>query len=175
MCFPLFLTKRYWNQENVHTAHLVPRRLGESVVEYLVGKHAGLRLNKPDHCLLIHREVEKYFDDFSLVLIPVDKSEYPIKRWMLYCSNDTALNKDMASNTVRDYHRVELEFKNDARPASQFPYMAFSLAVMYNKHWRRKGWENHIAFSSKMDPFATPGKYQRQSMSLVFHRLCGGF
>lgn len=54
------------------TVHIVPRRLGPAVADYIFGACAGSLLNTADNYLIVYISVEANFDHGNFVLLPAD-------------------------------------------------------------------------------------------------------
>ena len=167
------ITQCFHDQVNVHAAHIVPHALGPELVDYIFGSGSGSRLDTADNCLLIHEYVERAFDNGSFVLLPVDASETPILRWKVQITNLSAINTDMGRGTLKDLDGKEVSFKNDNRPASRFLYYHFVVTLLRNKRDRQPGWEKILTELPTGKPFATMGRYMRDSMLLTLAKNAG--
>ena len=123
--------------------------------------------------ILIHESVERAFDKVVFVLLPVDSEEQPIKRWKIQLINDSAVDTDMGRTTLKSLNGTEVDFKTEARPASRFLYYHFVVSLLRNKLYRQPGWETYLTELPTGRPFATPGKYLRESMLLTLARHAG--
>ncbi|KAM0802259.1 hypothetical protein BDR22DRAFT_887507 [Usnea florida] len=115
------ITQRYWPQEEVRAAHLVPQSLGPELAEYVFGSGSGLRMDTSDNCLLMHISAERSFDNGNFVLLPVDANETPILRCKIQLTNTAAVNSPVGGETLKDL---------DGKPfATMRPYMRESMLV----------------------------------------------
>lgn len=167
------ISQGFFDQENVRAAHIVPYALGPELVDYIFGSGSGSRLDTADNCLLIHESVEKAFDNGNFVLLLVDASETPILRWKVQITNLAAANTDMGRTSLKDLDGMEVSFKNDNRPASRFLYYHFVVTLLRNKRDRQPGWEKFSTELSTGKPFATMGRYMRESMLLTLAKSAG--
>lgn len=167
------VSQDYFDQVNVRAAHIVPHALGPELVDYIFGSGSGSRLDTSDNCLLMHQVVERAFDNGNFVLIPVDANESPILRWKVKVTNLSAVNTDMARGLLKDYDGKEISFKNDNRPASRFLYYHFVVTLLRNKKDRQPGWEKFCTELPTGKPFATMGRYMRESMLLTLAKSAG--
>ena len=167
------ISQDYFDQENVRAAHIVPHALGPELVDYIFGSGSGSRLDTADNCLLMHEYVEKSFDNGNFVLLPVDASETPTRRWKIQITNLAAINTDMGRTSLKDLDGKEVFFKNDNRPASRFLYYHFVVTLLRNKRDRQPGWENFSTELPTGKPFATMGPYMRESMLLTLAKSAG--
>ncbi len=167
------ISQDFFDQENVRAAHIVPHALGPELVDYIFGSGSGSRLDTAANCLLIHKSVAKAFDNGNFVLLPVDASETPIRRWKVQITNLAAFNTDMGRTSLKDLDGKEVSFKNDNRPASRFLYYHFVVTLLRNKRDRQPGWENFSTELPTSKPFATMGPYMRESMLLTLAKSAG--
>jgi hypothetical protein len=72
--------------------HIVPQHLGIELADYIFGLGGGSRLLTADKCLLMHRIVERSFDNGNII-IPVAKQEELIRRWKIIFTNKAAKNQ----------------------------------------------------------------------------------
>lgn len=75
--------------------------------------------------------------------------------------------------TLNDYDGKEIKFKNDNRPASRFLYYHFIVTLLRNKKNRQPGWERFSTELPTGKPFATMGRYMRESMLLTLAKNAG--
>ncbi|KAF7506279.1 hypothetical protein GJ744_012087 [Endocarpon pusillum] len=168
------ISQDYFDAEWMRAAHIVPRRLGSGVVDYIFGSGNGSRLNTTDNCLIIHVNVERSFDNGSFVLVPADPKESPIKRWKIQMTKLSAKHKDLGKKTLAERDGDELVFKNDNRPAARYLYFHFVITLLRNKRDRQPGWEKYYTELRTVEIFATPGPYIRKSMLSALARNIGG-
>ena len=159
--------REYFPVSTVRAAHIVPRQLGPELMEYIFGSGSGLRLDSADNCLLLERNVEEAFDSGNFVLIPVNTDERPILRWKIKITNQAAINTRMWTGRLGEFDNQELIFKNENRPASRFLYYHFVVTLLRNKRDRQPGWEQYLMELPTGKPFATTGRYMRESMLLA--------
>lgn len=167
------ISQDYFDQTNVRAAQIVPHALGPELVDYIFGSGSGSRLDTSDNCLLIHNTVERAFDNGNFVLTPVDASETPILRWKIQITNLAATHTDMGRVSLKDLNGKEVSFKNDNRPASRFLYYHFVVTLLRNKRDRQPGWEKFSAKLPTGKPFATMGRYMRESILLTLAKNAG--
>ncbi|MCJ1427026.1 hypothetical protein MMC29_004929, partial [Sticta canariensis] len=167
------ISQDYFDEQWMKTAHIVPHRITPSVVDYIFGLGSGSRLNTADNCLMIHSTVEHQFDNGTFVLLPFDPNESPIKSWKVQMTNIGAKNVDMGRMKLAALDGKCLSFKNDNRPAAGFLYYHFVVTLLRNKRDRQPGWEKYWVELPTGKPFATPGRYFRQSMLLTLAKSAG--
>ncbi|KAL8774780.1 MAG: hypothetical protein Q9209_000719 [Squamulea sp. 1 TL-2023] len=164
------IAKDYFMPSSMKTAHIVPNSLGPELVDYLFHPGSSSRLHTADNALFVYRDVETSMDNGNFVILPVDATEKPIKRWKIQMTNNAAANSDMGRKTLKELHGTELIFKTDARPAARFLYYHFVITLLRNKRNRQPGWEQYLKELPTGRPFATMGPYLRRSMLMVLAR-----
>lgn len=167
------ITGKWLYRELVKTANIVPLFQNlHSMSEIIFGKESK-SLDGPWNALLLSFQVKKWFDQYSLVIIPVDSSEPHPTRWKVeVISSDInnvpvepwSLNSNMVGS---DLHGRELKFHTRGRPASQFLYFYFITALIRMKNYGRKDWRDIWAKYYTQRPFPTPGNYMRKSILLA--------
>ena len=167
------ISRLYHDQSQVRAVHIVPHALGPELVDYIFGSGSGLRLDTVDNCLLVHEYVEKALEDGNIVLIPVDASERPIRRWKIQMTNSGATEKILPEVTLSGLDGKEVLFKNDNRPAVRFLYYHFIMTLLRNKRNRQLGWKKYSVELPAGRPFAAMGPYMRESMLLALVRAAG--
>ena len=167
------VSQDYFDQSDVRAAHIVPHTLGPELVDYIFGAGSGSRLDTADNCILMHRTVQRAFNNGNFVLVPVDASEIPILRWRIQMTNLAALNTDMGKVTLKELDGKEVMFKNDNRPASRFLYYHFVVTLLRNKRDRRQGREKYLVELPTGRPFAAVGPFLRESMLLALAVMAG--
>lgn len=167
------ISQDYFDQTNVRAAHIVPHALGPGLVDYIFGTGSGSRLDTSDNCLLMQDSVERAFDNGNFVLLPVDASESPILRWKIQITDLAAMHTDMGRVSLKDLNGKEVSFKNENRPASRFLYYHFVVTLLRNKRDRQPGWEKISAELPTGKPFATMGRYMRETVLLTLAKNAG--
>ncbi|KAK0728447.1 hypothetical protein B0T26DRAFT_748667 [Lasiosphaeria miniovina] len=120
-------------------------------------------------------QIEKWFDSYHLLIVPVDATENPITRWKVDVISSDIRNisyigpKDLGG----DLDGKELQFRNDKRPVSRFMYFHFIMALIRIKDVKRQRWQDVWARYYQQRPFPTPGNYMRQSMLLALATYFG--
>jgi hypothetical protein len=143
----------------------------DQLAEILFGTQSD-SLEKGGNALLLLSQIKSWFDKYCVVVVPVDPSETPIRRWRI-----DVITPDI-KNTVYDYHdgkrftgkeldRKELVFLGERRPVSGFLYFHFLMALVRIKDIGRNEWESTWARYYEQRPFPTPGNYMRRSMLLA--------
>lgn len=167
------IAKDYFPKTTVVAAHIVPYSLSKGIAEYLFGNGSEARMNTPDNRLMISKEIEYSMDHHQFVLIPVDRTESPLKRWKLHITMDDARKKLLYPNRfLGDLDGSELKFMNDSRPAARFLYYHFLMTIMVCRDRQKAGWEKNMKLLSGK-PFATWGRWLRTSVMLSLARTAG--
>jgi len=145
------VSRTWFKQTSMKAAHIVPASLGAECVDYVFGNGAGSRLFSPDNGLVLHSMVETAFVAGSFVLVPVDASESPIRRWKIRLTNEAARNEvfygppsslspDRPSVVkLHELDGTELEFRSAHRPAARFLYYHFDMTLLRSKYYRQPG------------------------------------
>ena len=79
----------------------------------------------------------------------------------------------MGKVTLKELDGKEVVFKNNNRPASRFLYYHFVVTLLRNKRDRQQGWERYLVDLPTGRPFATIGRYLRESMLLALAKMAG--
>ena len=118
---------------------------------------------------MLRRSVERLFDKGCFVLIPTDAKEQPRKSWTIRITTSDSLHHLVGKRErpLADFEGETLEFKNDNRPASRFLYYHFITTLSLARRNRKHGWERVVSDLPTGRPFATPGRYMRDSMLLA--------
>ena len=104
----------------IQAAHIVPYCIGEELPGYLFGSDQGLRLYRPDNCLMMHEYIEQAFDNGNITIFPVDTGTRPVLRWKTLFVNQDARNQR------QDYWRARR--KGDYLPDR--PETGFSIPLL---------------------------------------------
>jgi hypothetical protein len=170
------LTGQYCGPTRIKAAHIVPCSLGEELACYIFGPGQGLRMNRPDNCLMMHMDVEKAFDQGNITLFPIDATARPVLRWKIILINQDARNQPLDLKTVEtvgDLNGKEVIFLTDQRPASRFLYYHFIMSLLLCRARGNPGWEALWLQYGKTEPWSTPGRYLRESMLSALTRCVG--
>ncbi|KAG6018358.1 hypothetical protein E4U43_002516 [Claviceps pusilla] len=149
-------------------AHIVPFFLdNDSISEILFGEWAP-SIKKPGNALLLSEKLEIWFDQYHIVVVPVDTNENPITRWRTDVISDSILHAHCYPDiTARDIDGKELTFLNANRPAARFLYFHFIMALLRIRDLQREGWQTTWARYYTQRPFPTPKPYIRESMLIA--------
>jgi hypothetical protein len=155
----------YLPPELVSAAHIFPYNLGEKIMMQVFGDQSANELFSARNGLLLTERVERKFDSFLLVIVPVDP-KVP-GRWKIRIL-DKSIRKqkiwdwDFAKGvTFGDIDHKELQFKGFARPAARYLYFHYTIAVMTaSRKGSTDGWLQEMGENC----WATPGAYLRSQM-----------
>ncbi|KAI2615196.1 hypothetical protein GGR54DRAFT_301656 [Hypoxylon sp. NC1633] len=149
-------------------AHIVPFFFdNESLGEILFGERAP-SLDRAGNALFLQRNIERWFNKYHLVVVPLDASEHPITRWRTDILNPSILNVPFSgSHTAAQLDGKELQFLNDKRPVSRFVYFHFVVALLRIRDIRSGDWRDIWARYYEQRPFPTPTPYMRRGMLLA--------
>lgn len=167
------VSHQYLESQDMKAAHIVPRRLPPSFLDYIFGNGNGSRLHTADNCLIVHQTVERHFDNGDFVIIPADPSEQPIMTWKIQVTKDSAINAGMGTERLGKINGRHLKFMNNKRPAARFLYYHLIMTLLINKRNRQPGWEKYLVELPSKKLFARPGRYLRNSMLLTLAKSAG--
>ncbi|KAK3360846.1 hypothetical protein B0T24DRAFT_123940 [Lasiosphaeria ovina] len=162
---------RWLTPEYVKAAHIVPFFLdSDEIGEILFGSRAP-SLRRAGNALLLSNTIEKWFDIYHLLIVPVDSTETPITRWKVDIISPNIRNSyyliGLGDDLGKNLDGRELQFQNNNRPVSRFMYFKFIMALVRIKDIKRQGWQDIWARYYQQRPFPTPGNYLRRSMLLA--------
>jgi hypothetical protein len=170
------LLDEYFPAGDVVTAHIVPARLGPELVDYIFGEGIGSRLFRSENSILMHKALERAFDNANIVLVPVDRTESPIRRWKIVVSNRSAKKQPLVlvnTKTLGDVDGKEIRFLTGHRPASRFLYFHFVISLLRGRAYRQPGWETALEDLKSGYPWPTPGAYLRSTMLIALAKVLG--
>jgi hypothetical protein len=152
----------------IKASHIVPSLPNsESIGEMLFGSRAE-SLKRAGNSLLMSSTIKHWFDDFHLVVVPVDAAEAPITRWRTDVISPNIQNCLYSMGQyIRDLDGKELVFLDEKRPVPRFLYFRFIMSLIRIKDIKHRAWQNVWARYYEQRPFPTPGNYMRQSMILA--------
>ncbi|CAH0034434.1 unnamed protein product [Clonostachys rhizophaga] len=156
------------SQDQIKTAHIVPSWLDDETIGSVLFGTRSTGLAQPANSLLLHQIIQRWFDKYQVLIVPVDTMERPIKRWKIdVISTDIANVRLYPGKAGGDLDGQELTFLNDNRPASGFLYFRFIMTLVRIKDMRTRGWETVWSKYYANRPFPTPTPYMRKSMLLA--------
>ncbi|KAI9768415.1 MAG: hypothetical protein M1839_004112 [Geoglossum umbratile] len=169
------ITDAYFHPKLVKAAHIVPANMGLALVDYALGDGSSSRLFTPDNGMLMHTLIEGAFDSGLFVLLPLDATVRPIRRWKIAVLGKDAMKHKLGLHiqTLGDLDGKEVKFLTNHRPASRFLYFHFIVTLLRCREYRRPGWETMWEQFRTGCPWPTPGSYLRRSMLLTLARMVG--
>ncbi|KAG6123845.1 hypothetical protein E4U12_000574 [Claviceps purpurea] len=158
----------WFHEDDIKAAHIVPYFLDfEGVGELLFGERAQ-SLKRAGNALLMSKRIEGWFDNYHLVIVPVDVTENPITRWRTDIISPSIMGAQYNGLLcASELDGRELTFHNEKRPVSRFLYFHFFMALVRIKDIKRIGWQDTWARYYGQRPFPTPGPYLRKSMLMA--------
>ncbi|KAG5955627.1 hypothetical protein E4U58_007004 [Claviceps cyperi] len=116
------------------------------------------------------KQIEGWFDNYHLVIVPVDVTENPITRWRTDVISPYIMKERYSGGEfrARELDGRKLIFHNEKPLVSRFLYFHFFMALVRIKDTKRKGWQDTWAKYYGQRPFSTPGPYLRKSMLMAF-------
>jgi hypothetical protein len=170
------LTGEFSRAFKVKTAPIVPYFLREELACYIFGAGQGLRLNRPENCLMMNRDIEQAWNNGNITLFPVDPTTRLVLRWKIILVNQDARNEVLDMKTVErvgDLDGKEITFLTEQRPASRLLYYHFVMSLLLCRARGNPGWEALWLQYGKTEPWSTPRRYMRQSMLAALSRCVG--
>ncbi|KAH7010033.1 hypothetical protein EDB80DRAFT_714379 [Ilyonectria destructans] len=76
--------------------------------------------------LLLSGHISRWFDSYHLLVLPIDATETPTRRWR----TDVISSDIQNSPYTAEHNGKELVFLNDKRPVSRFLYFHFVMALV---------------------------------------------
>jgi hypothetical protein len=153
----------------IRAAHIVPASLGAELADYIFGAGTGSRLFSADNCIMMWYGLEKAFDNGNFVVVPVDSTERPIRRWKTVIINSGSRNQPLdlpALSRLGLLDEKEIEFPTTHRPAARFFYYHFLMSLLRCRYYQQPGWDVVWEKMKGGQPWPTPGRYLRKSMLL---------
>uniref|UniRef100_A0A8H7MZ86 Uncharacterized protein n=1 Tax=Bionectria ochroleuca TaxID=29856 RepID=A0A8H7MZ86_BIOOC len=94
--------------------------------------------------LSLHREIEKWFGTYKLVILPNDPEETPIRRWKTAVISSQLNSERFAGREtlVSAFDSQELVFNGEERPVAEFAYFHFVMALVRAKMLNYEGWRD---------------------------------
>ncbi|CAG9949657.1 unnamed protein product [Clonostachys rosea f. rosea IK726] len=128
--------------------------------------------------LSLHREIEKWFGTYKLVILPNDPEETPIRRWKTAVISSQLNSERFAGREtlVSAFDSQELVFNGEERPVAEFAYFHFVMALVRAKMLNYEGWRDVWAEYWISPPFPRGSLYMRECMlfALFTHfSFCG--
>ncbi|KAG6044708.1 hypothetical protein E4U17_000463 [Claviceps sp. LM77 group G4] len=159
---------RWLPKHDTIAAHIVPFFLDfDCIGEVLFGERAQ-SLDRAGNALCMAKQIERWFDNYHLVIVPVDGTEDPITRWRTDVISPSIMNAKYSGEfRCRELDGKELTFHNEKRPVSRFLYFHFFMALICIRDTKRIGWQDTWAKYYDQRPFPTPGPYLRKSMLMA--------
>ncbi|KAI9767944.1 MAG: hypothetical protein M1839_004308 [Geoglossum umbratile] len=170
------VTGEFFPDNTVKAAHIVPASLGTELATYIFGEEKGTRIFSVDNCLILHTDIERAFDNGNIVILPVDLTKTPIRRWRVALVNDSCRNQGLymkSVNILGDLDGKELVFQTQQRPAARFLYYHFVVTLLRCRQYKQPGWERVWAMLKTNRPWPTPGPYLRRSMLMALAQAVG--
>ncbi|KAL7914913.1 hypothetical protein GGI35DRAFT_435561 [Trichoderma velutinum] len=159
-----------WYRYDQQVAHIVPLLIDANKLEEIIFGSISESVQRPANALLLGGGISGLLECYRIVIVPVDSSETPIKRWrtdLLFpsmkdypCGNDENWNKIY----IRDIEGKELSFLGERRPSPKFLYFHFIMALIRLKDCGYDGWRQIWACYYEQRPFPPAGNYMRTAM-----------
>ncbi|KAG6117167.1 hypothetical protein E4U14_008051 [Claviceps sp. LM454 group G7] len=131
----------WFHGDDIKAAHIVPYFLDfEGVGQLLFGERAQ-SLDRAGNALLMSKRIERWFDNYHLVIVPVDVTENPTTRWRTDVISPSFMGAQYNGLLcASELDGRELTFHNEKRPVSRF--LCFHLALVRIRDIKRIGWQD---------------------------------
>ncbi|KAG6087021.1 hypothetical protein E4U15_000202 [Claviceps sp. LM218 group G6] len=148
----------WFHEDDIKAAHIVPYFLDfEGVGQLLFGERAQ-SLDRAGNALLMSRRIERWFDNYHLVIVPVDVTENPTTRWRTDVISPSIMGAQYNGLfCASELDGRELTFHNEKRPVSRFLCFHFFMALVRIRDIKRIGWQDTWARYYGQRPFPTLG------------------
>jgi len=163
------ILKEYAPSGNRTAAHIVPHSIGYTNAGYLFGdRDRGSEfIWSMGNGLVMDSGLETLFDKGDFVLVPITAEPGKPSCWRFDLMNEKLRTYHLPSMTgARTYGEldgIELEFKNNNRPAHRFLYYHFVSTLLRYMRYEKPGWAVRVILPTGKI-WATPGPYLRKSM-----------
>ncbi|KAI9779944.1 MAG: hypothetical protein M1839_007100 [Geoglossum umbratile] len=130
------ILKEYASSDERTAAHIVPHSIGYTNAGYLFGdRDRGAEfIWSMGNGLVMDNNLEKKFDKGDFILVPITVEHGKPSRWRFILMNEKLRTHGFASmaggRKYGDLDGMELEFKNNNRPAHRFLYYHFVLTLL---------------------------------------------
>lgn len=155
---------------NLGPARIVPFLIAANKLEELIFGSVSESVQHPANALLLGGAVRDYLEAYKIVIVPVDNSETPIKRWridLLFPSLGDyrcGLGENWDKTRLKDLDGKELSFLGERRPSPRFLYFHFIMALLRLKDCGSDGWQQIWARYYEQRPFPPTNNYMRKAM-----------
>lgn len=154
-------------------APIVPHSFPLGLADYLFGPDSATRIHSTDDTMIMHPWLKSQFEQHNFVLVPVDPTETPLKRWKIVVTMDDGHGfRKGCLVRMADLDGRELVFKNNARPAARFLYYHFLISIIICSAKKKTSHEWLMKLMSGK-PFGTWGKWVRKSVMVAMARQLG--
>ncbi|KAI9769910.1 MAG: hypothetical protein M1839_003311 [Geoglossum umbratile] len=171
------IARRYHDPLERPAVHIFPFSLGMGTVGTIFGADGIRDSVSPRSGLIMSSSLERRFERHLITLVPASKELMPdgsIKRWKIVVT-DRDVEKwrfDELWCSMGDLNGVELEFKSDCRPKTQFLYFHYVIALLRaRKQNHTPGWLAWAA--SNKFPWVVPGRYISENLLFVLVQQAG--
>ncbi|CAH0026458.1 unnamed protein product [Clonostachys rhizophaga] len=151
---------------DMRAAPIVPDFVHTSAFGPLLFGSDAESLRGSGNFLSLHREIEKWFGTYKLVILPNDPEETPIRRWKTAVISSQLNSERFAGREtlVSAFDSQELVFNDEERPVAKFAYFHFVMALVRIKMLNYEGWRDVWAEYWINPPFPQGSLYMRECM-----------
>ncbi|QDS70926.1 hypothetical protein FKW77_006679 [Venturia effusa] len=172
--------------QEMQASHIFPYRYGQDTMSAIFGEDANGELFSYNNGLMLHQNVEKYFEKGLFCIVPkindprdvaeVQKWDQDlVKEYMVRIIDNKHpyIDQEVASfcgKTWRQMDGMKLRFRNNERPRARYLY--FHMVCMLLQHTWNKDKKGAVPATMKDQLgnvfWGSRGKYMKQSMILAF-------
>ncbi|KAI0444181.1 hypothetical protein F4803DRAFT_549387 [Xylaria telfairii] len=158
--------------KNVTVAQIAPSlEINGFSVDIFGTKSHGLQT--PTNSLLFSSRIKGWFDNYNFVIVPVDYSQTPIRRWRIELIGNSIANTAIITNGAycgKYLDGREPDLLSENRPALGFLYFHFIMALVRIRDIDPEGWKGVWARYLTQKPFPTPGNYVLKHLLITINQ-----
>ena len=136
------ISKGFFPEELMKTAHLVPHSIGEIGCSYLFNEESTIgHLFNPRNGLLMHSYFEKAMDKAQIAIVPVE-GEVPTSDLKVVVFDRAVLKRNhtpVFNFNWKSLDGLQLEFRNENRPGLRYLYFNFLLSIFRRRRFECTG------------------------------------
>jgi hypothetical protein len=165
---------QYLPRDNMVCAHIVPRSISNQVVNFVCGPGTADDLDTYTNALCLPKAVEKAMDKGEVIIVPVDPTEVPVKRFVLRLALSGAGDAKAywtgpgwsSFVRVKDLDGRELVWPNDLRPKLRFLYFRWIYSITINHLYKKHLVVRNFDELKTREAWMTVGPWLRKSVLL---------
>jgi hypothetical protein len=163
---------QYLPRDNMVCAHIMPRSIANQVVNFVCGPGTADDLDTYTYALCLPKAVEKAMDNGEVIIVPVDPTEVPVKRFVLRLALSGPGDAKAYWTSPTSYVRVkdldgrELVWPNDLRPKLRFLYFRWIYSMTINHVYKKHLVVPNFDELKTKEAWMTVGPWLRKSVLL---------